>query len=383
MTRLAATVLCLLMAGCAGTPEQRFSTPAFHDEMFAAPSERIDAGEVFALSPQMQHYIERDLADALRSKGTQRGLVDALYTKGQLKLTYDSSTRNAAETFAARSGNCLSLVVMTAAFAKAIGLSVNYQAVAIEETWSRTGGMYFRLGHVNLSLGGGRTSLRDGRTDNTMVTTIDFLPPDDLGGRRTYELSEQRIVAMYMNNRAAEALSKGRVDDAYWWARAAIGKDPQFLSTYNTLGVVYRHHANAREAEDLFTEVLRHEPSNRQAMSNLVLVLKDQGRQSEAAAILSRLEKLEPDPPFAYFERGLAALRARNYAMARDLFEKEVDRTGDYHEFHFWLAVAYVNLGETAKAREQLALAIRYSDNAKNTEVYSGKLARLNASASH
>ena len=75
---------------------------------------------------------------------------------------------------------------------------------------------------------------------------------------------------MYMNNRAVEALARGDVDDAYWWAREAIVQSPSFLAAYNTLGVVYRRHGNAREAEAVLRFVLEREPANTQAMSNLV-----------------------------------------------------------------------------------------------------------------
>jgi len=34
---------------------------------------------------------------------------------------------------------------------------------------------------------------------------------------------------MYMNNRAVETLARGNLDDAYWWARAAILEDPHFI----------------------------------------------------------------------------------------------------------------------------------------------------------
>ena len=53
---------------------------------------------------------------------------------------------------------------------------------------------------------------------------------------------------MYMSNRAAESLTRNRVDDAYWFARAAISQDPHFLTAYNTLGVVYKRHGNLQEA---------------------------------------------------------------------------------------------------------------------------------------
>ncbi len=385
MKTLSASVLPIIMlVACAAGPRVEQASGLFHDDLFMAPSRPVNPDEVFAFSNEMNEYLQGELSDLLRVKGTQKGLVDALYSKAQLKLAYDSvMTRNASQTFAARSGNCLSLVIMTAAFAKAVGLSVQYQTVAVEETWSRNGGIYFNLGHVNLTLGRGLTSIRYGQIESSRLTTIDFLPPGDIRGQQTQEIGEERIVAMYMNNRAGESLADGRLDDAYWWARAAIMGDPGFLSSYNTLGVVYRRHGNLREAEELMSKVLKHDPTNRQAMSNLVLVLNQQGRLTEAMEISSRLEKLEPNPPFFYFERGLAALRDRDFNTARDMFQKEVERGNGYHEFHFWLAIAYLNLGQSDKAREQLEYAMQNSTARKDLDLYSAKLARLKSPAPH
>ena len=121
---------------CATRPEQHADARFFSDAKFAAPAERIRAEDVFALSPAMKRYLEHDIADKLRRGGRQQGLVDALYSKGELRLEYDSAmTRNAAQAFEARSGNCLSLVIMTAAFAKELGLAVNYQSLYTDETW--------------------------------------------------------------------------------------------------------------------------------------------------------------------------------------------------------------------------------------------------------
>ena len=61
-------------------------------------------------------------------------------------------------------------------------------------------------------------------------------------------IEEKTILAMYMNNRAAESLAGGRIDDAYWFARAAVLQDPDFMTPYNTLGVVYQRHGNLGEA---------------------------------------------------------------------------------------------------------------------------------------
>ena len=114
-------LVCVLLAACA-TPHQRTAPPPFlfNDSAFSAPSERISADDVFALNDQMRHYLRTSIASQLNVMGMQQGLISALYEKDQLKLQYDvSMTRNASQAFDARAGNCLSLVIMTAAFARA------------------------------------------------------------------------------------------------------------------------------------------------------------------------------------------------------------------------------------------------------------------------
>src|SRR4051794_19658721 len=133
-----AVLLCsLMLAACATSPLPEQPPRLFDDRLFAPPSAPIAAADVFALSPRMKYYVNVEIAEQLRYKGRQRGLVDALYSKGELKLEYDAATtRNAAEAFDARAGNCLSLVIMTAAFAKWMGMPVRYQNVYTDETWS-------------------------------------------------------------------------------------------------------------------------------------------------------------------------------------------------------------------------------------------------------
>jgi len=367
-----AALLVATLCGCATAPESRVES-LFRDDLFAAASERIDAGDVFALSGEMTDYLHARLVNPSRSKNRQLALIDALYSKDHLKLNYDATlTRNAAQTFSARAGNCLSLVLMTAAFAKAIDVPVRYQMVLGDAVWSRSGGMYFSISHVNLALGPepNATVLNN----QSAALTLDFLPGEDLRGQRIRVVGEATIVAMYMNNRAAEALAAGRVDDAYWWARAAIGQDPRFLSAYNTLGVVYRHHGNIRDAEKVLARVLQLEPANLQAMSNQVLVLNDEGRRVEAESLTAKLEQLQPYPPFYYFDLGVAAIHKGDYMQARLMFEKEVERDAYYHEFRAWLAAAYLGLGEPEKARVQLALALDNSATPSDHDLYAAKL---------
>jgi predicted Zn-dependent protease len=207
--------------------------------------------------------------------------------------------------------------------------------------------------------------------------TVDFLPPADLRTLRTRVIDEEIIVAMYMNNRAVEALARDQLDNAYWWAREAVARTPGFLMPYNTLGAIYRRHGNGQEAEQVLSHVLDREPRNTQAMSNLIPVLTDLGRVEAAQRLAARLEELDPEPPFSHFKRGMAAMRAGDPRTAKDEFAREVARDPDYHEFHFWLGIAYLNSGEIEPAKRQLTLAIKNSTTRSDHDVYAAKLARI------
>ena len=378
-TRSIPVMLCLLLAACASHQRTPVPLQLLQDNLFPQPAERINPAAVFAVSDAMRHYLKTEIAPQLQVKGPQQGLIDALNSKNQLKIEYDSaSTRNAAEAFEARAGNCLSLVIMTAAMAKEIGLSTHYQSVFVEETWSRSGGLHFTTGHVNLTVGR-RTHDIKSRIDDNVMITIDFNPPMPNKSYHTWNISEERVMAMFMNNRGAEALARGQVNEAYWWIREAVRQDPTFVTAYNTLGVVYRRNGSFAAAEKAFNHALAQEPDNTQIMSNLAMVLADAGHQDAANVLKEKVERRRPYPPFHFFALGVEAMEAHNLVLARDLFRRELARDPYNHEFHFWLAKALFGLGDVAGSKHHLGLATNYSPTRRDHEVYAAKLDRIKA----
>jgi Flp pilus assembly protein TadD len=371
-------LLAIVAAGCAGVPGQP-ADDFLADRLFAAPADPVDASDIFAMSPEMARFIATDAAQSLRVRGPRRGLLEALYRRDGLQLEYDSTfTRNAAQAFAARAGNCLSLVIMTGAFAKALGIDVTYNQVYVDDAVSRLGDIYLSIGHVNLTLGE-RTFTSGTRGIDRDAVTIDFMPPRDIRGLRSRPIAERTIAAMYMNNRAVESLAGGRIDDAYWRVRAAVLQDPEFTSAYNTLGAVYARHGDFAQSERVLRHALLREPSNPQVVANLVQTLDALGRATEANEFRRKLAELEPNPPFGLFRQGLVAMREGDYRRAQALFAEEVERAPYHHEFHFWLAAASAGLGELDRARREMMLAIESSPTRGDRELYAAKLERIEA----
>lgn len=368
----------LLLGGCASAPVAPPADPLPQaDTRFAPVAAPPDADAVFALDAPMRAFLDAAVGRQPAARGRPSTLIDALGPGGALRLAYDGTrTRTAAQAFEARAGNCLSLVLMTAAFAKAMGLQVQYNEVLNEAQWARDGDLLFTSGHVNLTLGRPLRAQQAGHDPGAWLT-VDFLPGEELQGQRRRPIAEPQVVAMFLNNRAAESLADGRIDEAYAWARAAVRQSPGFLAAWNTLAVVYLRRGLAADAEPLLQHVLAVAPEQPDALANLRATLKALGRDAEAQAVAQRLARLEPFPPLHFLDLGVAALQGGDPAAARGHLLREIRRGNCASQCHYWLAVALARLGERDAARRELQTALDNAASGRKRELYAQALATL------
>lgn len=374
---VALALVVSLAEGCATAPRVALPAPPLLDEAFAPAPVLPAPADLFALSPAMRDFLDRTIQPSVRVLGGNEGLLRTLYRDGRLGLQYDAEkTRSAADTFADGRGNCLSLVLMTAAFARELHLPMYFRSVLVDPQWTRDSDLLFQIGHVNLGLGT-RIQERGVRPSVDSPTIVDFLP--ELAGRptRAVEVSESTIVAMFYNNRAAERLADGDVREAYWWARAAVLAEPRFNGGFNTLAVLYRRQGRLDLAEQVLAQVLAREPANDVALSNMVMLMRAAQRPADQARYEARLAAVQPVPPFRYFDEGLEAMRRLDYRAADALFAQELSRSENNHELHFWAAMAKLALGQQEKAARHLALAAQSSPTAGQQRLYEAKLSKL------
>jgi Flp pilus assembly protein TadD len=378
-----ALLLCLALAACADAPAPiAASEPLFSDASFAPPSEPVVPADIFKVSPAMRAYLDSRVAEEVAKHGEARGLVEALFMDRRLQIDYDAEyTRNAAQAFDARAGNCLSLAIVTGALAKELGLEVRYQSVETSEHWERDGNLLELVGHVNVSVGMPVPRVRTFGF-NADRWTVDFLSPSDMKGLVTRPISESRVAAMYMNNRAAEALARNRTDDAYWWIRGGVASDPAFSSLYNTLGVTYFRKGLLPQAESALRFALSVEPDSAQTWNNLAVVLRRDGRAEEAASIERQHPPSGAAALAAAIDGGMKANESGDYARALELFKRALRTSSDNHELHYLLAVTYLNLGDRRRAMEQLLEAEDDSTTARQRSIYASKVELLKSTTS-
>jgi tetratricopeptide (TPR) repeat protein len=381
-------LFCALLAACASAPtapNEALANEAvsalLHDSLFAPPAAPVDKA-VFALNDNMRRFAQAHLLGLHARDDPRQALLDAL-RQSNLRLNYDAATtRNAAEAFEARAGNCLSLVLMTAAFAKHLNLPLTFQSINADTLYSRSGDLTLASGHVNMVLERlpPKAAFSRARTSDLLV---DFLPPEELRGQSTKPLPERALIAMYLNNRAAEHLAEGQLSEAYHWAREALLHDPGFGGTMNTLAVIYLRVKQPQHAQATLQYLLGIEPNNTAALSNLVLAYNRSGQPKEAAAVQARLTALQPLPPLHHFDLGRQAADKGDWSLASELFARELRRQPYQPEVHFWAAVAHWRLGEHKAATKHMRLAMENSNSLGTHALYAAKLEKLRSLNAH
>jgi tetratricopeptide (TPR) repeat protein len=392
---LATFVAGIALAGCATWPD--LPPPAsgvFRDAWFTTSDETAAAiaADPFALTGAMQAWLDTEVVPQFHRRGLLRPLVDSLYRGNTLKLVYDAErTRSAAEAFEARAGNCLSLVILTAAFAKPLGLYVQYQLVDNGGVWERNGDLDVRIAHVNISLAEPATRVRT-RDVRPLDLTVDFMSEPEREGALVTAIDQARVLAMYRNNRGVEALVDGRIDDAHAWVRAALQADERFADAWNSLAVVYGRRAEqpasapaaqvSTAIEAALHRALAIDPGYTSALGNLANLLQREGRGGEAAAIFARLRRIEPVPPLAALDQGTQALRAGDARSARRIFERALRHEPGSHALHHGLAIALLQTGDRAAAARELERAREASGTRAQRALYAAKLEWLRGAGS-
>lgn len=387
---MAAALLALTLAACA-TPEPitlpTLATDAAWRQAIAAGERHFGAAataqplpDPLQVSPAMRAHLEAHVRPTARAADDlRRPLLDALFERRGLKLDYAADhTRTAAEAFDERRGNCLSLVLMTTALADELGLRVRVREVLGEPSWTRSGQLVLVAGHVNLVLLpplGGPTFAGQGSGE----WVVDFVPGQNQRRQRVREVSMAQVRAMYLNNRAAEAMADGDLPQAFALARAAVTQAPADPNARNTLAVVLHRAGLTDAAEALLREVLARAPDHIGALTNLQGLLVARDAAAEAAALGQRLARLLPEPPYRYYDQARTALAERHWADARALLLRELTRTPEDPLVHHALAEAELGLGDLASARRHLALASSYSSDAAQRQRFHAKLDALRA----
>ena len=143
------------------------------------------------------------------------------------------------------------------------------------------------------------------------------------------------------------------------------------------MAVAQRRAGQTGQAEANLLSILKEQPRSSQAATNLANLYLSLGRADDAERWLKRRRRFLKQNPFHHFRRGLRALQADDPAGARGHFRRAIVRQADEAVFHQHLAEAYYRLGQPNKARASLERALEYADEPARRDAIETALERL------
>ncbi|MBU2872335.1 tetratricopeptide repeat protein [Colwellia sp. E2M01] len=338
--------------------------------------------EIFALNDEMRHMVSTKLIRSLPAEEKSLILLEHLFNEENIALTYDGNANlTASQAYQKKRANCMSLTLMAYALAKAAGMKVKFREVDVPEYWIQNGQYNYIAGHVNLLIEDDNTP--KSRTKNKTMyreaaTQIDFDPFIAKKQFPEHTINKSRLLAMFYNNKGAEALVNNSTSRAYKYFKEATIADVTFSSAWGNLAILYKLSGHLDTAEYAYIKAINLQHNNLNALSNLALLLNEQSRFEEAQPIEEYIYKLRVVNPYYHASLGAKALLEKSYKKAVLYYKKALEIDGEQHEFYFGLAKAYYRQGELTLAKHAMKKAVGVTQVKKTKKQYIAKLNLIN-----
>jgi len=350
--------------------------PALPAEAFGEPVEIPSLDEMIALTDaQANHF--RDFYEAgVNRRHPPHKRIPSYLTQHLSEIEFGNQTLDASETIAKRSGNCMSLALVTTALAREAGVKVGWQLADSDPVYSSEGAVIYSANHIQVRLYRQRLDT----TGYTFAMGDEYVLLDyftDELPERGKALTEQEMTALVYQNLGVEAMADGDDRRGFWLLREALRHDPANPNIYNALAVLYRRIGNHSTAEHLFRFALAEFGDRLIVLRNYHKLLQSAGRDEEAAGIETRMLGL-PDPdPYPVLALGDQAFEQGRTGTALAYYRKARDVAPYLHEIHWKIARVYAARGDTRRAERELEKARSKAWVEADKQRYTAKLDAL------
>ena len=336
--------------------------------------------EIFALSDEMKSVVRNQFISERSKHRKAMKLIRHIFDSGNVGLAYQSNANlTASQAYQSKTANCMSLTIMAYSLAKEAGLNIVFQDVDVPEYWVRNGQYNLLTGHVNLLIPGVRSS-----EPNVSVVwggsniEIDFDPFIKKKKFPKKQIDINTVVAMFYNNKGAQALIAKRYDAAYRYFSEAVKIAPLYAAGWGNLGILYRFTHQNELAEQTYRHAISLDGRSLNTLTNLSILLMAEQRFDEARRIDSDILKQRIKNPYYHALLADEAFYAGNFESAIRHYQRAIKIDDDIHEFHYGLAKIYNALGHKDSARIAMKKAIRVNRFPDIERQYLAKLSVLN-----
>ncbi|WP_077342046.1 tetratricopeptide repeat protein [Pseudocolwellia agarivorans] len=334
--------------------------------------------ELFAIDEEMENMVKHVLKPERDHEKRARLLLEYIFSSNHIAMSYENDANvTAIDAFHGKKANCMSLTIMAYALATKAGMKLKFQDIQVPEYWMRKGTHQLLMGHVNLLIN--KPSYRFGdQVWSKEILQIDFDPGAAKSHFDRKIVSKKTIVAMFYNNKGAEALVRSEYDLAYAYFKAATQVDPLFYSGWGNLGVLYKMNHHYDLAVNAYKYALSLSPDDLTSLENLALLFKRLDRKHEALNIQNKLHTKRLNNPHYHALLSNEANYNGDHLSAITHLKKAIRLESRFHEFYYNLAKLYLKTEQYDLAKSSMKKALKYNKNIHTEREYNRKLNFLN-----
>ncbi|KZC17978.1 transglutaminase [Rhodanobacter sp. FW510-R12] len=318
-------------------------TPAAPVTPAVSPMPRPE--QVMAVPPELRAQLQQQVIDAGGSgRARLERLVGFLFQKPGLGMEYSAgATLTIDQAYRTRKANCLTFTLLTVVLARESGLQAYGQELDDIVAWRVGDDVIYRFNHVN-------TGITIGHSRLTVDVARDLVMARD----SPKPISDQRLLALYYSNRAAELLAGVSPAAAAPYMAMALQLAPRYASAWANAGVLHLRQGDPRAAERDYLKALALDPVNAGALVNLVVLYRSNGDEARRAIYARRLEKAQVKDPYFQFMQAEDDEKRGDYAGAVQHYRQAIRLYDGDSRFYVGLAHAYQQLGEERHAQRAM-----------------------------
>ena len=334
----------------------------------------INTEDIFALTPSQRmrflNYFNAHQNQSIRPHVRVANYIQEFSTG----FNFQGDTLTARDAFEQRTGNCLSLAILSTAFVKEAGLRFQYNRINSAPTYQEYKNVQLVSTHVNLTIMDIPQTTGDYWLSNAI--TIDYFRTKDSFVSKV--VSSDELMVMYWNNLASEAVIAGHIDLAFSYALQANTIDPLYPETLNLMAILYNRKGHSEYAYLVYDFMDKNNLVSFSAIDNFATMLVNAGDTKRAALLRSKIQHIIDDNPYTWLSRGIAQFEKGEYKLAESYLLKSSNYGPYLHEPLYNLAKLYVKQNRFKAARSALQKAKELAYVTDDERRYQAKIHSLN-----
>ena len=373
-------LLIILLTGCAKTAPQnktidpyqeitRYAADIEHDKSFMISHE-----DLFLLPEQEK----KKIIGHMISKPDGKTRYNHLYNYLEQKLSnfnYYGDTFTAAESVYKKGGNCLSLAILTAAYAELVDVKYDFDLVSSSPVYLQEGKLDLISNHVRTKLYATQTETKGQLFSQSAGIIVDYFPATKT--HKKHSINNDYFISLYYQNLASKALMQNHHQQALTIAKQGVAISPENLNLLNILAISLSRLERLKQAENLYQLGLKTAPQDLNLLVNYRILARKLKNDSTVSNLTARINESNDPTPFTWLHLAENAYKNNHNTLAINYFLKAAKFAPYLTNAHQGLGRAYLKSGDLSKAKHAFEKALESTHDDTLEQMYATKISKL------